>query len=81
MEWSKPKPPIPHISPYDHIQLSTPIGSFIIEWKSWKENPDYTITFCDTDWIGCEYSLEDAKKRVKEYLIAKHKELSKYLDL
>jgi len=55
----------------------SPIGDFIIEWKSWKEQPSYDITFKEHEWIGCEYSLDKAKNKVSEYLINKMDELIK----
>lgn len=76
--WTEPKPPTKGLSYYDHTICNTPLGEFIIEWKSWKENDSYDITLNRDEWIGSEYSLEDAKERVKDFLIQKHRELSEY---
>lgn len=80
MEWTKNKGIVPSVSHYDHIILMTPIGDFIIEWKSWKENPSYDITFRDTEWISSEYSLEDAKEVVLKYIINKKNKLIEFLN-
>jgi hypothetical protein len=49
-----------------------------IEWKSWKESPDYGI-YLDGKYIGTEYNLDMAKDVVKEYIIIKYWELSEML--
>jgi hypothetical protein len=69
MNWTEPKPPTEGISHYNHTILTTPLGDFIIEWKGWKDNPSYDIMLVD-DWIGCEYSLEEAKEKVISYIMS-----------
>lgn len=79
MEWTEPKPPTEGVSYYDHVLCKSPLGGFIIEWKSWKSSPSYDIML-EGEWIGCEYSLPDAKTIAFEYIIKKHEELTQYLD-
>lgn len=78
MNWTEPNPPTEGESYYDHTKLETPLGKFIIEWKSWKESPSYDIML-GADWIGCEYELEDAKQNAEYYLINRFKELEVFL--
>lgn len=59
---------------YDYCELKTPLGLMLIEWKSWKSSPSYDITF-NGQWIGCEYSLDDAKAYCLRYLITINSEL------
>lgn len=77
--WSEERPPIENVSFYDHVVSKTPIGNMVIDWKSWKDRPDYDIHFND-QWIGCADSLEDAKKEGEEYLLSKLGELSAFLN-
>lgn len=79
MDWTEPKPPTEDVSYYDHTVCETPLGKFIIEWKSWKTSPDYGIML-ENDYIGTEYSLEEAKEKVLEYLVDKEKELHLFLN-
>jgi hypothetical protein len=78
MNWTEIKPPTEGISFYYHIDCETPLGVIRIEWKSWKERPDYGIDL-DGKYIGTEYDLDTAKSVAKEYLITKYHELSKLL--
>lgn len=77
MKWSKEKKPNSEC-PYNHVDTITPIGKLLIDWKGWKELPSYDISL-DGDYVGSEYSLEDAKERAMEYLEAKSKELTNFL--
>lgn len=47
----------------------------MIEWKIWKENPDYDIHLNDA-YLETKYSLQDAKNFADAYLIQKREELS-----
>ena len=48
---------------YDHVRAETPLGEFLITWKSWKERPSYDIqAYDDGKWLGSEYTLELAKE-------------------
>ena len=79
MNWTELKPPTENESYYDHTVCETPLGKFRIEWKSWKESPDYGVEL-EGNYIGTDYSLEEAKKSALEHLIKKQKELNKYID-
>lgn len=77
MKWTE------NISPndssyYDHTICETPLGIFIIEWKSWKSSPGYDISL-DGSYIGTEYELSDAKDFVRVYLVELSDKLLKYL--
>ena len=79
MKWTDPAKPIEGTSNYDHVILQTPIGVMMIEWKSWKENPDYSIDL-DGVYVDTEYTLEDAKYRAKEHLERIQRELHDFLE-
>jgi hypothetical protein len=79
MKWTKESKPKEGVSYYDHTILSTPIGTYIIEWKSWKDRPSYDIELDDA-WLDCQYSLGDAKTVVESHLIKKYEELKKFID-
>ncbi len=81
MNWTEPKPPTDGVSYYNHTICETPIGKFIIEWKSWKENDSYDITKDSNVFVGYGDTLEEAKEIVKDYLITKNNELSAFLGL
>ena len=68
MKWTEPKPPTIGINHYDHVILTTPIGEYVIEWKSWKEQPSYDVNL-DCEWIGCEYDLKSAKDIAENHLL------------
>ena len=78
--WSESKKPN-SVSYYDHCTWETPIGTFKIEWKSWKKDTSYGVMLNDSDWIGTEYDLESAKELARNYLVQKHKEISELLGL
>ena len=80
MNWTNPESPKEGISYYDHVIAETPIGSAIIEWKSWKDNPSFDLQV-GNDWIGCEYSLDAAKELARIYLKTKYEELGRMLSL
>jgi len=80
IHWTAECKPNMGVSHYDHTISETPLGKFIIEWKSWKENPSYDIQL-NGEWIGCEYDLNDAKEKAKEYLANKYNELKLYLGM
>lgn len=77
MNWSQTQEPNPQI-PYDHVLLNSPLGIMIIEWKSWKENPDYDL-YLNGNLLYCAGSLESAKEFAKEYLTRLRDELDKFL--
>jgi hypothetical protein len=79
MEWTEPKSPTEGESYYDHVKCETPLGGIIIEWKSWKSDPDYGIEI-DGKYIDTCYALENAKLRARLYLTNMQEELYQYLN-
>ena len=77
MNWTEENEANNSIS-YNHVICDTPIGQIIIEWKGWKERPDYSIDI-DNKYIGTEYTLDNAKLIAKDYLNNKLNELSIFL--
>lgn len=80
MNWTEPKPPTEGESYYDHVKCDSPLGEIRIEWKSWKDQPDYSVEIA-REYIGTEYSLEDAKNAAVQYLTKIHSELTIILKL
>lgn len=78
MKWTEPKKPTEGVSFYDHVTAETPIGRMIIEWKSWKDRPSYDVQL-NNEWIGVEYSLDNAKKIGEDYLQGLLKKLTEYM--
>lgn len=70
MEWTEPRPPALGVSYYDHVLCETPLGLVKIEWKSWKQSPDYGVLI-ENQYLGTEYDLEDAKEVARKYLLEK----------
>ena len=60
MIWTEIEEPNDEI-PYTHTKTITPIGTIVIDWKSWKEQPSYDVSH-GNEQIGTAYSLVDAKK-------------------
>lgn len=67
MNWTKESKPSEHIR-YNHICCTTPLGVLSIEWKGWKERPNYDIMLDTGDWIGSEYTLDKAKEAAEQYM-------------
>ena len=80
MNWTEPKPPTDGESYYDHVKCETPLGLIKIEWKSWKKSDNYS-TMLNEEYIGDYLNLEEAKAKAKLHLIAKTRELIKFLEL
>lgn len=87
MEWSKPQKATAEVW-YDHITAITPLGKIIIDWKGWKEDPQYDISlkfiagygdYTGEYRIGNTYDLEEAKEKAEDWLREKSKELQEYL--
>ena len=78
MKWTEPKKPTEGVSFYDHTIAETPIGRMIIEWKSWKDNDDYSVML-DNEWIGVGFDLDEAKQIGVNYLNDKLKKLTEYM--
>ena len=49
LKWSEDRPPSQEVQ-YDHSIAETPIGKFLLTWKSWKEPYDRGIGFDETPW-------------------------------
>ena len=66
--------------PYNHIQLQTPLGLYIISWKGWKQYQIncYSIIF-NGDWIAVETDLGSAKKVAENYILQTAKELNEFI--
>jgi len=75
MKWTDNRKPTEGVSFYDHTKCETPIGTIMIEWKSWKDRPSYDIGI-NGEWIGCEYSLDEAKKTTHKWLKDKAEKLT-----
>lgn len=57
--WTDAMPPDAE-SAYDHCSCNTPLGKALIEWKSWKSCPGYSLTIGNDD-LGCFVDLAEAK--------------------
>jgi len=80
MNWTEISEPKKGVSYYTHTFCETPLGLCKIEWKSWKEDPDYSIEIGD-NYFTTEYSLEEAKLKCLIYLLDKMEELKIFLHL
>lgn len=83
MKWTKHRKPNNKI-PYDHVLLESPLGLISIEWKSWKDAPDYGVSIDNNSlglsgYIGTEYSLEKGKDLAVNFLKDIHEDLKKFL--
>jgi hypothetical protein len=63
---------------YDHTTVITPIGKITIEWKSWKEKPQFDV-YLNGEWIGTGNSLEVAKTIALVHLANIADELKEFL--
>lgn len=79
MKWTEPSKPINGISYYDHVILESPMGKIIIEWKSWKERPSYSIELGGL-WIGAGDTLDEAKEIAETYLMNMAIKIKEFLD-
>lgn len=80
MNWSESLKADGDKSNYDHVKCESPLGVILIEWKSWKDSPSYGIGL-EGQYLGSEYSLEDAKEKAREYLENKYNELGIFLKI
>ncbi len=60
LTWTEPKKPGPECH-YDNTEATTPFGTYLITWKSWKDYPDYCVDF-QADFVTVGSSLDDAKE-------------------
>ena len=58
--WTDETPPNADSS-YNHCSCETPIGLAVIEWKSWKDYPGYTLEI-GGEFVECFNSLDEAKQ-------------------
>lgn len=72
--WTDPSPPNGQDRWYDHVIATSPLGEFVIEWKSWKEYDSYTISL-NGDYINTSVDLSGAKGLAQEYVRNKLLEL------
>ena len=77
MNWTEKQEPNDKV-PYHHIELLTPIGTYLIDWKGWKENPSYDIEL-KGEWIGTEYDLESAKNLAENHLLELNNQLNGFI--
>lgn len=78
MKWSKKLNPNKSESSYTHITAYSPLGIFIIEWKSWKNKPSYCLELNDTYLFSSE-NLEESKLEARTHLENKKKEIEEFL--
>jgi hypothetical protein len=64
--WSAPSPPNDKCS-YDHIVAQSPIGTFSIEWKSWKSF-DTRCLYLEGEFLAGCYLIEDAQAEAAKHL-------------
>jgi len=61
LAWTEPRKP-DHNCQYDHCIADTPLGRFMLSWKSWKERPAYTADETPwNEWMGTWGTLDEAK--------------------
>lgn len=65
LEWSDPTPPTKGVCSYDHCRAKTPFGTYLIEWKSWKDYDD-CVVYCPENsegnmFVACDGTLAGAK--------------------
>lgn len=66
LEWSEEAPPNKDIS-YTHVIAETPMGRIVIEWKGWKEYPNFDTNMPWGEYIAyLGFDLESAKEAVQK---------------
>jgi hypothetical protein len=67
IEWSEELSPNESYR-YNHVIGTSPLGKFVITWKSWKDTSGFYVE--ETPFQGghyiCEYSLDEAKSRCQQ---------------
>ena len=66
LEWSQEFQPGRNNSNYNHVRSITPVGIYVLEWKSWKEHGSVTVYLYypnnnGSDFISAEDNLDAAK--------------------
>ena len=56
---------------YDHVRGASPLGEFLITWKSWKEEPSFDVEGPVGIDLYDVYSLNEAKECAHELYKAK----------
>lgn len=65
IKWSEASPPNEDCR-YDHVTGTCPLGTYSIEWKSWKEYDSYCIYF-NGDYLAVANDLSYAKMYVDQH--------------
>lgn len=70
VEWSAPAKGNGKDEFYDHCYGKTALGTFKIEWKSWKDYPRYSLIFTPPaeEFIYCGDTLESARDAAEDWL-------------
>ena len=64
--WSEEREPNKENN-YNHVVAESSLGTYIIEWKGWKEY-DSKVIFLNGEFIAVyDSSLEEVKKYVNDY--------------
>jgi len=65
--WTEHRRPNSEIS-YDHCICETPLGRFVLTWKSWKSEPwqDMGVGFDETPWGEIWYGPWDDPAEAKQ---------------
>jgi hypothetical protein len=58
--WSEPAPPS-DACPYNNVRADTAFGTYLIEWKSWKDYPGYCVHDVRDGFLLSLDTLEAAK--------------------
>jgi len=74
LQWSDHSPPNDSCH-YDHVVCGTPLGTFRIEWKSWKDHDSYCL-FLEEDFVGSDYSLDYAKTLAEQHAVERVTDIS-----
>jgi hypothetical protein len=62
LAWTEPRKP-DHDCHYDHCIAETPLGRFMLSWKSWKVYPAYTADETPwNEWMGTWGTSDEAKQ-------------------
>ena len=78
MKWSEPHKPNDNIS-YDYVTMDSPLGEFIISWKSWKETPSYDLEL-DGKWLSSDWDLTQCKSGARQYLLKIQEESYQFIN-
>ena len=67
LNWSAIQEPNEDIR-YDHVLAKAGLlGTFSIEWKSWKDYPGY-VCYLNGNYLECCDNLDEATKYCQEYI-------------